>query len=161
MNRGAKPAKTKAGAKPAVATRSRDSAGSRTRGLAKRLAEALEQQKATSEILRVIAESPGDVQPVLDAVAERAAHLCRSPYARVLLVDGDVLHSLADYAADGGVPIPVVPVVLKRTSITGRAVLDGAIVHHADIVPSARHRIPGCPGERCDLPASGPCSQCR
>ncbi len=54
----------------------------------------MEQQAATSEILRVIGGSPADVQPVLDAVAERAARLCKAPYARVLLVDGDVLQSL-------------------------------------------------------------------
>jgi GAF domain-containing protein len=142
MNRGAKPAKAKVIAKPATATRSRLADGSGVRDLEKRLAEALEQQAATSEILRVISDSPGDVQPVLDAVAERAAHLCRAPYARVLLVDGDMLRSLAEYVADGGAPIPVVPIVLKRTTITGRAVLDGTIVHHADIVPLLDHEFP-------------------
>src|SRR5205814_9451521 len=57
----------------------------------KELTNSPEQQTATSEILRVISSSPTDVQPVLDAVAERAAHLCDSPLARVLLVDGDGL----------------------------------------------------------------------
>ena len=49
------------------------------------LQNSLEQQTAISEILRVISSSPTDVQPVLDAVAERAAHLCKAPFARVLI----------------------------------------------------------------------------
>ena len=46
------------------------------------LKNSLEQQTAISEILRVISSSPTDVQPVLQAVAERAAHLCDAPVSR-------------------------------------------------------------------------------
>ena len=100
-----------------------------------RLAEALAQKAAIGEILRVISESPTDVQPVLDAVAERSALLCTAPFARVLLVDGDVLRPMAQYSV-GGQPQPKAePVPLQRTSITGRAALDRATVHLADIVP--------------------------
>src|SRR6185436_16228177 len=105
------------------------------RELEERLAEALAQQTATSEILRVICASPTDVQPVLDAVAERAAHLCKAPFARVLLVDGELMHARAEYAGDGAGASAAAPVLLRRTSISGRAVLDRETMHYADIVP--------------------------
>ena len=53
------------------------------------LKESLEQQTATSEILGVIASSPTDIQPVLDAIAENAARVCGSDDAMIRLLDGD------------------------------------------------------------------------
>ena len=54
------------------------------------LTEALEQQTATSEILGVIASSPTDIQPVLDAVAENAARLVRGNDASIHRIDGEL-----------------------------------------------------------------------
>jgi len=107
------------------------------------LSNSLEQQTAISEILRVISSSPTDVQPVLDAVAERAAHLCHSPYARVLLVDGDVLRARANYRQEAGPALEdVLLTPLRRSSINGRAVLDRQTVHYADIVPLLDSEFP-------------------
>ena len=55
------------------------------------LGEALEQQTATSELLRVIASSPNDLQRVLDKVAETAARVCGANDTVIRRVDGDVL----------------------------------------------------------------------
>jgi signal transduction histidine kinase len=107
------------------------------------LTNSLEQQTAITEILRVISSSPTDVQPVLDAVAERAAHLCNAPYARVMLVDGDALVPMSEYSIEPRADrLPATPVPLRRTSITGRAALDRVTVHHADVVPLLEAEFP-------------------
>jgi len=99
------------------------------------LKNSLQQQTAISEILRVISSSPTDVRPVLQAVAERAAHLCNAPYARVLFVEGDFLRPMTEYSLDQPLPQPAKPLPLKRTVITSRAALDRQTIHHADVQP--------------------------
>lgn len=84
------------GAKPKPATR-RPAVGksARKRGTGRtepqveqRLAEALEQQAATSEILRVISQSQTDVQPVFETIAAAALKLCSATSGNVLTFDG-------------------------------------------------------------------------
>ncbi|TMK79046.1 MAG: GAF domain-containing protein [Actinobacteria bacterium] len=108
MRRGAKPGKTKVEPKLPVARKSLKSEGSRVRQLQKRLAEALkreaeaqEQQRATSEILRVISSSPMDVQPVFEAIVASAGRLCNGTTAAVFLVHDGTLYHPANY---GGSP---------------------------------------------------------
>jgi signal transduction histidine kinase len=94
------------------------------------LKESLEQQTATSEILGVIASSPTDIQPVLDAVAQSAARLCEAQDAVIYRVDGDVL---ARVAICGSIPIRSTPLRLNRGSTAGRAVVDRQTTHIHDI----------------------------
>jgi len=63
--------------------------------------EALEQQTAIAEILRVISSSPTDVQPVLDAIAERAVYLSGAMFGRVMRREGDQIHVAAQYNYPG------------------------------------------------------------
>ena len=61
------------------------------------LSEALEQQTATSEVLRVISSSPTDLQPVFEAIVRSAVPLCGSLFANVFRFDGELLHFVAGH----------------------------------------------------------------
>ena len=61
------------------------------------LTEALEQQTATSEILRVISGSPTDVQPVFDTIVRSAVRLCDARFALVLRLEGEIVQIVAHH----------------------------------------------------------------
>src|SRR6266487_3812148 len=99
MRRGGKSTKPKADARRPVTRKSPKSEGSKLRQLQKRLkearqreADALNQQTATAEILRVISASPTDEQPVFDAIVQSARRLLSGHGSALTRIVGDVLH---------------------------------------------------------------------
>src|SRR5262249_39190270 len=104
-------------------------------GLHRSLGEALEQQTATSDILKVISSSPTDTQPVFGAIAENAARLCSVEDVFIVLVAGNALRAVAatgqltglirDY---NGRRVPV-----SRTSVAGRVIVDRTTMHIDDL----------------------------
>jgi GAF domain-containing protein len=95
------------------------------------LIEALEQQTATAEILRVISTSPTDLEPVLDTVVKSAARFCGAYDASMFRLNADTLKVVAHH---GPIPHPVGRLIpVSRRPISGRAVLERRAVHVTDI----------------------------
>jgi len=93
--------------------------------------ESLEQQTATSEILRVISSSPTDLQPVLDTVVRSAARFCGAYDVCIFRLDGDHLRLDAHHgpvAQPDGFLLPVV-----KGTVGGRTVLERRVIHVVDL----------------------------
>jgi signal transduction histidine kinase len=101
---------------------------------------ALEQQTAISEILRVISNSPTNVQPVLDAVAERALKLCAATQSVIALVEGDNIRFVSECGGTATAIGETVP--LSRGLVIGRAIVDRAVVHVEDLAAESEDEFP-------------------
>jgi GAF domain-containing protein/DNA-binding response OmpR family regulator len=117
--------------------------GERAR-LADALGQALEQQTATGEILRVISISPTDVHPVFDAIAAKALDLCRATTGWVYRFDGELIHIAAAHSLRPEA-VEVVrqsyPMPPSRGGATARALLSRTIVYIPDIREDHEYRL--------------------
>ena len=128
------------------------------------LTEALEQQTATSEILRVISSSPTDVQPVFDTIVRSAVRLCDGLFSALFRFDGELIHFVAQHnftpeaLEDGASRIPGAP---NRGHGAGAGDPERAVVHIPDVDadPEYQHqalaRAIGCRSGLCGPDAAG------
>src|SRR5262249_54663940 len=108
------------------------------------LTVSLEQQTATSEILRVISSSPTDAEPVFDMLARSAMQLCAGEFCFVLSFDGERLHfgachglspeGLAAFRAD-------LPRAAGEDTAAGRAVLSSTAVEIPDVLADPAYGV--------------------
>jgi class 3 adenylate cyclase len=103
--------------------------------LARERDEALQQQTATSEVLRVISASSGELEPVFQAMLERAVRICGAKFGNIYRWDGEALHILASHNTP-----PAFAEAVRRSpyrpyphSPIGRMVAKGAVAHIRDV----------------------------
>jgi two-component system NtrC family sensor kinase len=118
--------------------------------------EALEQQTATSEVLKVISRSTFDLQPVLDTLIENATKLCDAPYGALFRLDGEMLHVGALYRAS-----PELIEVWQRGALrpgrgAGRVALTHRAVQILDVLDDPEYQ----PFRAQRVAALGPSSGC-
>jgi GAF domain-containing protein len=108
------------------------------------MTETLEQQTATSEILRVISQSPTDAQPVFDTIVAHALRLCDAPGSGVYRFDGELIHVAALRNIDpAGVDAvrQAYPMPPTRSGATGRAILTRDVVYIRDVGEDPEYQL--------------------
>ncbi|HXX82688.1 MAG TPA: GAF domain-containing protein, partial [Casimicrobiaceae bacterium] len=106
--------------------------------------ESLERQTATAEVLKVISESPTDVQPVFDAIAERAMTLCGALTGAVTQLDGEMVHLRAFCGVSPEAVAAMralYPVKLGRGAVSARAIIERVPVQVADVFEDPEYAL--------------------
>ncbi len=112
--------------------------------LTRELNEAREQQSATSEVLRIISDTPSELDPILKTILANATNLCQATFGVMYLVDGDAFRTVATHN------LPQAFVESRRrnpmVSVTGKSGLSRLAatkrpVHIADVTEDPTYRI--------------------
>jgi two-component system NtrC family sensor kinase len=104
--------------------------------------EALQQQRATADVLKVISGSTFDLQTLLGALTKSAAQLCAADLGLIFQQDGDVLRLVANFGVSQQAERYWVehPVPVGRGSASGRALLEGKEIHIPDVLADPEYR---------------------
>jgi signal transduction histidine kinase len=108
------------------------------------LSESLEQQTATSDVLRVISRSPSDIQPVLETIGERAEELCHAEISVVSIVDGELIRVASIHGmTEEGVEAARSAFPMRRTdeTIHARAIRSRSVCHVADVLSDPQYQL--------------------
>ena len=102
------------------------------------LSEALEQQTATSEVLQVISSSPGELEPVFEAMLANATRICEAKFGTLYLCEGDAFRAVALHNAppayvEAAPPRAASSDPVRLTRARARVLDTKQVVHIADI----------------------------
>jgi two-component system, NtrC family, sensor kinase len=141
---------TRHGKKPAARSVARSErphpADAKLAAALKKYKEAVEQQAATAEVLRAMSKSPGDAQPVFEAIVDNAHGLCEAAYTVLYRYDGKLIYLVAAKEVDAKVMRAVrgrYPQPADPNKMVGRTVLEKAVFHTADIYKDSRFPAAG------------------